>query len=66
MPEATSLTDLKTATVGVQAKTTDCDAAVALYRAGQFAAVKVYPSARIGDAMTDLAAGATARQGRRL
>jgi ABC-type amino acid transport substrate-binding protein len=57
MPEATDLAGLKTATVGVQAATTDYDAALALYRAGRIAAVKVYPFARIGDAMTDLVAG---------
>jgi ABC-type amino acid transport substrate-binding protein len=57
MPEAANLGDLKTATVGVQAKTTDYDAALALYRAGRIAAVEVYPFARIDDAMTDLAAG---------
>jgi ABC-type amino acid transport substrate-binding protein len=57
MPWATSLADLKTATVGVQSETTDYDAAVALLRAGRIAAVKVYPFARIGDAMIDLAAG---------
>jgi ABC-type amino acid transport substrate-binding protein len=57
MPNATGLADLKTATVGVQAATTDYDAALALQRAGRIAAVKVYPFARIDDAMTDLAAG---------
>ena len=57
MPQATSLADLRTATVGVQAETTDYDAAVALHRAGRIAAVKVYPFARIGDAMADLVAG---------
>jgi ABC-type amino acid transport substrate-binding protein len=57
MPHASSLADLRGATVGVQAATTDYDAAVALQREGRIAAVKVYPFARIGDAMTDLAAG---------
>ena len=57
MPEAVNLADLNTATVGVQAATTDYDAALALYRAGRIAAVKVYPFARISDAMTDLVAG---------
>jgi ABC-type amino acid transport substrate-binding protein len=57
MPQATSLADLRTATVGVQAETTDYDAALALHRAGRIAAVKVYPFARIGDAMADLVAG---------
>ena len=57
MPHATSLADLRTATVGVQAKTTDFDAALALRRARRIAGVKVYPFARIGDAIADLAAG---------
>jgi ABC-type amino acid transport substrate-binding protein len=57
MPQATSLADLKTVTVGVQAETTDYDAAIALHRDGRIAAVKVYPFARIGAAITDLADG---------
>ncbi len=57
MPEAANLDDLKTATVGVQAETTDYDAALALHRARRIAAVKVYPFAQISDAMTDLVAG---------
>jgi ABC-type amino acid transport substrate-binding protein len=57
MPAAVNLADLKTATVGVQAETTDYNAALALYSTGRIAAVKVYPFARISDAMTDLAAG---------
>ncbi len=57
MPQATGLADLKTAIVGVQADTTDYDAALALHRAGRIAAVKAYPFARIGAAITDLVAG---------
>lgn len=56
-PAAMTLADLKGATVGVQAATTDYDAAVAMQRAGQIGTVRVYPFARIADAMTDLAAG---------
>jgi len=56
-PGAMTLADLKDATVGVQAATTDYDAAVAMERAGQIGGVKVYPFAQIGDAMKDLAAG---------
>src|SRR4051794_13620393 len=56
-PAAMPLADLKDATVGVQAATTDYDAAVAMERAGQIGGVKVYPFAQIGDAMEDLAAG---------
>lgn len=48
---------LKGTTVGVQAATTDYDAAVAMQRAGQIGAVRVYPFARIAEAMADLTAG---------
>jgi ABC-type amino acid transport substrate-binding protein len=57
MPGVTDLAGLKTATVGVQAATTDYDAALALHGKGLIAGVKVYPFARIGDAMEDLVAG---------
>src|SRR5215207_5126846 len=56
-PAAMTLADLKDATVGVQAATTDYDAAVAMEQAGQIGGVKVYPFAEIADAMKDLAAG---------
>jgi len=56
-PAAMTLADLKDATVGVQAATTDYDAAVAMERAGQIGKVKVYLFAQIADAMKDLAAG---------
>jgi ABC-type amino acid transport substrate-binding protein len=56
-PQATSLADLKHAIVGVQAATTDYDIAVVMQREGQIGKVRVYPFARIADAMTDLAAG---------
>jgi ABC-type amino acid transport substrate-binding protein len=56
-PAAMTLADLKNATVGVQAATTDYDVAVAMHRAGQIGEVRVYPFSRIADAMTDLTAG---------
>src|SRR3954452_7387198 len=55
-PAAMTLADLKGATVGVQAATTDYAAAVAMQRAGQIGSVKVYAFAQIADAMMDLAA----------
>ena len=55
-PAAMALADLKDATVGVQAATTDYDAAVAMQRAGQIGSVKVYAFAQIAEAMKDLAA----------
>jgi ABC-type amino acid transport substrate-binding protein len=57
MPNATSLADLKDATVGVQAATTDYDIAIVMQRAGQVGRVRVYPFANIAGAMVDLAAG---------
>ena len=57
MPQATTLADLEHATVGVQAATTDYDVAVKMQREGQFGRIRVYPFARIADAMTDLASG---------
>ena len=57
MPNATSLADLKDATVGVQAATTDYDIAIVMQRAGQIGRVRVYPFAKIAGAMVDLAAG---------
>ncbi len=52
-----TLADLKDATVAVQAATTDYDAAVAMQRAGAIGNVRVYPFARMADAITDLVAG---------
>ena len=57
MPNATSLADLKDATVGVQAATTDYDIAIVMQRAGQIGRVRVYPFSKIAGAMVDLAAG---------
>jgi ABC-type amino acid transport substrate-binding protein len=56
-PQISSLADLKDAEVGVQAATTDYDVAMAMQQHGQIGSVKVYPFARIAEAMTDLAAG---------
>ncbi|MBV8130908.1 MAG: amino acid ABC transporter substrate-binding protein [Alphaproteobacteria bacterium] len=56
-PQIRSLADLKEATVGVQAATTDYDAALAMRRRGEIKGVEVYPFDRIGNAMTDLIAG---------
>ena len=56
-PEIRSLGDLKDAVVGVQAATTDYDAALRLQKAEQIKGVRVYPFDRIAQAITDLAAG---------
>ncbi|WP_428492921.1 ABC transporter substrate-binding protein [Rhodopila sp.] len=56
-PATATLADLKMATVGVQAATTDYDAAVAMKRSGRIGKVAVYPFARIADAISDLVAG---------
>jgi ABC-type amino acid transport substrate-binding protein len=56
-PAIKTVSDLKSATVGVQAATTDYDAAIAMQRVGQIGSVKVYQFARIADAMADLSAG---------
>ena len=51
------LGDMKEATVGVQAATTDHDAALAMQKRGEIRKVEVYPFDRIEAAMTDLVAG---------
>jgi ABC-type amino acid transport substrate-binding protein len=51
------MADLRTATVGVQATTTDYDAAVAMQARGEIGSIRVYPFAEIGAAMADLVAG---------
>jgi ABC-type amino acid transport substrate-binding protein len=56
-PKISSLAELKEATVGVQAATTDYDAALAMRRRGEIKGVEVYPFDRIEAAMTDLVAG---------
>jgi ABC-type amino acid transport substrate-binding protein len=52
-----TLANLKGATIGVQAATTDYDAAIAMKRAGKIGMVKVYSFAQIDHAMADLTAG---------
>jgi ABC-type amino acid transport substrate-binding protein len=56
-PAGMTLADLKGATVGVQAATTDYDAAIAMKRASKIGMVKVYSFAQIDHAMADLTAG---------
>ena len=56
-PQIRSLADIKEATVGVQAATTDYDAALAMQKRGEIGKVEVYPFDRIEAAMTDLVAG---------
>ena len=56
-PGIRSLADMKDALVGVQAATTDYDAALVMQKRGQIGSIKVYPFDRIEEAMTDLAAG---------
>jgi ABC-type amino acid transport substrate-binding protein len=56
-PAIRSLADLKDALVGVQAATTDYDAAVVMQKRGEIGGIKVYPFDRIEAAMTDLEAG---------
>jgi ABC-type amino acid transport substrate-binding protein len=56
-PGIQSIADLKDASVGVQAATTDYDAAIAMQKRGEIRRVKVYPFDRIEDAMADLEAG---------
>jgi ABC-type amino acid transport substrate-binding protein len=56
-PAIHSLADMKGAVVGVQAATTDYDAALLMQKRGEIGGIKVYPFDRIKDAMTDLNAG---------
>ena len=56
-PGLRSMADFRNASVGVQAATTDYDTAIRMQREGEIGSVKVYPFARIQDAMVDLAAG---------
>ena len=52
-----SMADFRKASVGVQAATTDYDVAIRMQERGEIGSVKVYPFARIQDAIVDLAAG---------
>ena len=56
-PAVRSLADLRHASVGVQAATTDYDAALVMHRRGELGSIKVYPFDRIKQAMRDLQAG---------
>lgn len=56
-PQIRGLADMKEATVGVQAATTDYNMALAMQVRGEIKGIKVYPFDRIAGAMTDLAAG---------
>ena len=56
-PAIQTLADLKGALVGVQAATTDYDAALAMQKRGEIGGIKVYPFDRIEEAMTDPEAG---------
>ena len=56
-PDMRSMADFRNASVGVQAATTDYDIAIRMQQRGEIGSVKVYPFARIQDAMVDLAAG---------
>jgi ABC-type amino acid transport substrate-binding protein len=56
-PAIQDLAGLKDATVGVQAATTDYDVAISMRQRGEIKSVKVYPFARIAEAITDLSAG---------
>ncbi len=56
-PGITDLAALKTATVGVQAATTDYDVAMMMQKRGEIERIKIDRFDRIADAMTDLEAG---------
>jgi len=56
-PAIHSLAGMRGASVGVQAATTDYDAALAMQKRGEIGSIEVYPFDRIGQAMTDLEAG---------
>jgi ABC-type amino acid transport substrate-binding protein len=56
-PQIRSIADLRTASVGVQAATTDYDIAVKMQQQAHIGSVRDHPFDRIQDAMVDLAAG---------
>ena len=56
-PRIHGISDMKEAVVGVQAATTDYDAAVMMRKDGQIGSVKVYAFDRIDEAINDLTAG---------
>ncbi|MBV9877150.1 MAG: amino acid ABC transporter substrate-binding protein [Verrucomicrobia bacterium] len=56
-PGIRDIADLKNASIGVQAATTDYDAAIMMQKQGEIGGVKVYPFDRIEEAMADLEVG---------
>jgi ABC-type amino acid transport substrate-binding protein len=56
-PDIRRLADLRTASVGVQAATTDYDIAIEMQHKGEIGKIIVYPFDRIGEAIKDLEAG---------
>ncbi|HTZ59585.1 MAG TPA: ABC transporter substrate-binding protein [Acidobacteriaceae bacterium] len=56
-PANMTLSDLQSGTIGVQAATTDYDAAVSMQKDGKIGRVKVYSFARMSSAIADLTAG---------
>ena len=56
-PSILGLADLKEATVGVQAATTDYNVTIGMQIRGEIKGVKVYPFDRFNDAIADLAIG---------
>ena len=56
-PAIHNLADLKGSLVGVQAATTDYDAALLMKKRGQIGGIKIYPFNQLERAMTDLEAG---------
>jgi ABC-type amino acid transport substrate-binding protein len=56
-PQIRGIADLRKASVGVQAATTDYDIAIKMRQRGQIGSIKVYSFDHIQDAMVDLAAG---------
>jgi ABC-type amino acid transport substrate-binding protein len=56
-PDIRQLAELRTASVGVQAATTDYDIAAKMQHDGEFGKIVVYPFDKISDAIRDLEAG---------
>jgi ABC-type amino acid transport substrate-binding protein len=56
-PEIRGMAELKKATIGVQAATTDYDVAKVMLKRGEIGSIRVYAFDHIDDAMVDLAAG---------
>jgi ABC-type amino acid transport substrate-binding protein len=56
-PDIRGLAELRKATIGVQAATTDYDVAKVMLKRGEIGSIRVYAFDHIDDAMVDLAAG---------